>query len=92
MKKLTLKLSVLLGVIAIACRFALPMLHAQNDPAKKEKAAEKKKQHDAEVLKKYDKNANGKLDPAEEAAMKADLEKARAEKKEKKDEKTAKKS
>ena len=37
------------------------------------------------MLKKYDKNGNGKLDPDEEAARKADQEKARAEKKAKKE-------
>jgi len=37
-----------------------------------------KAQQDAENLQKYDRNANGKLDPDEEAAMKADQAKAKS--------------
>lgn len=37
-----------------------------------------KTQQDAENLRKYDRNANGKLDPDEEAAMKADQAKAKS--------------
>jgi hypothetical protein len=86
MKKLASKLTLLVGVLAIACMFTVPTVRAQDD---KEKAKqEKKAKRDAEILKKYDKNGNGKLDPDEEAAYKADQEKAKAEKKkEKKEEK-----
>lgn len=38
-------------------------------------------QVDPETLRRYDRNANGKLDPDEDAAMKADQEKAKRHKK-----------
>jgi hypothetical protein len=61
---------------AMAIGFALTVsvrAADRDDAAKKEK-------RDAEMLKKYDKNGNGKLDPDEVAAMKADQAKAKAEK------------
>ncbi|HEY1111089.1 MAG TPA: hypothetical protein VGE76_20705 [Opitutaceae bacterium] len=67
-------------MFAAAFVFAAPALRAADDA---EKAAKKKKA-EAAALKKYDKNANGKLDPDELAAQKADQEKAK-EKKKKKD-------
>ena len=79
MKKPASKLILIAGMLAIACMLTVPAVHAASDDAK----AEKKKKAD---LKKYDKNANGKLDPDEEAALKADAEKKKAEKKKKKDE------
>lgn len=66
-------------MFAVACMFTASA-HAQ--PTDAEKAAKKKKQEEA-ALKKYDKNGNGKLDPDEEAARKADAAKAKAEKKKK---------
>ena len=51
------------------------------------KPAKKANKPTAEEIKKYDKNGNGKLDPDEEAAMKADQAKAKAEKEKKKKEK-----
>lgn len=65
--------------MAIALTLAVPIGRA----ADKDKD-EKKSAKDAELLKKYDKNGNGKLDPDEVAAMKADQAKARAEKERKK--------
>jgi len=94
MKKLASKLTLLASILAIACLFTAPVLRAQaDDAAKTEKAdkkADKKAKHEAEMLKKYDKNGNGKLDPDEEAAMKADMAKAKAEKEAKKENKDAK--
>ena len=82
MKKLTSKLTLLASVLAVACMFTVPAVRAADDA---EKAAKKKAKQEAD-LKKYDKNGNGKLDPDEEAALKADVEKMKAEKKKKKDE------
>ena len=73
MKKPAFKLALLAGTLAIACLAAAPAVRA----ADKDDAAKKAKRH-ADLLKKYDKNGNGKLDPDEEAAMKADLAKAKA--------------
>ena len=67
-------------MLAAGFTFAVPARAADDDAAKAEK---KKKKMEAD-LKKYDKNGNGKLDPDEEAAMKADQEKMKAEKKKKK--------
>lgn len=54
--------------------------------AAKDDAATKKAKKEAELLARYDKNSNGKLDPDEEAAMKADQAKAKAEREKKKKE------
>jgi hypothetical protein len=79
MKKLSSKITLLASVLAVAGMFTVPAVRAADDA---EKAAKKAKR-DADNLKKYDKNANGKLDADEEAKMKADMEKAKAEKKKK---------
>ena len=73
------KFILITGMLALACMFTVPALQAADDKAEKKA---KKAQAD---LKKYDKNANGKLDPDEEAALKADVEKQKADKKKKKD-------
>ncbi len=83
MNKFTSKVTLLASVLAVAGMFIVPAARAADDAATK---AEKKAKKDAADLKKYDKNGNGKLDPDEEAALKADMEKAKAEKKKKKDE------
>lgn len=80
MKKPASKLILIVGMFATAFAFTVPVANAADD----EKAEKKKKKAEAD-LKKYDKNANGKLDPDEEAALKADVEKQKAEKKKKKD-------
>ncbi len=82
MKKLSSKVTLLASVLAVASMFIVPAVRAADDA---EKAAKKAKK-DAADLKKYDKNGNGKLDADEQAALKADMEKAKAEKKKKKDE------
>jgi capsule polysaccharide export protein KpsE/RkpR len=81
MKKFSSKLTLLVSLFAVAGMFTVPALRAADDDAAK---AEKKKKKQEADLKKYDKNGNGKLDPDEEAALKADVEKAKAEKAEKK--------
>ena len=82
MKKIVSKLTLIASMLAVACMLTVPALQAADDA---EKAAKKAKKAEAD-LKKYDKNANGKLDPDEEAALKADVEKQKAEKKKKQDE------
>lgn len=82
MKKPASKLLLIASMFAVACAFTVPVARAADDDAAK---AEKKKKKMEADLKKYDRNANGKLDPDEEAAMKADQEKMKAEKKKKKD-------
>lgn len=76
------KITLLASVLAVAGTLTVPAVRAADDAAK----AEKKAKQEAADLKKYDKNANGKLDPDEIAARDADREKAKAEKKKKKDE------
>ena len=78
MNKPASRLTLLAGVLATACVLTVPPAHGANDDGK----ADKKKKAEAD-LKKYDKNANGKLDPDEEAAMKADAEKQKSGKKRK---------
>src|SRR5215208_4700324 len=85
MKKPAPKLTLIAGMLAIACMLSIPAVRAADDKKDDMTKAEKKAKRDAENLKKYDKNANGKLDPDEEAALKADQEKAKNEKKKKKD-------
>ena len=82
MKKPASKLTLIASLLAVACMLTVPSLQAADDA---EKAAKKAKKEAAD-LKKYDKNANGKLDPDEEAARKADADKAKEERKKKKDE------
>lgn len=65
-------------MFAVACMFSAPVLRAADDDAAK---AEKKKKKMEADLKKYDKNANGKLDDDELAARKADMDKAKEKKK-----------
>jgi hypothetical protein len=80
MKKLSSKVTLLASILAVASMFIVPAVRAADDDAAK---AEKKKKKQAADLKKYDKNGNGKLDADEEAALKADVEKMKAEKKKK---------
>lgn len=79
MKKPASKLTLIASMLAVAFAVMAPVAQAADDA---EKAAKKAKKAAAD-LKKYDKNNNGKLDPDEEAALKADVEKAKAEKKKK---------
>lgn len=79
MKKPASKLTLIASMLAVAFAVTVPAVQAADDA---EKAAKKAKKQAAD-LKKYDKNQNGKLDPDEEAARMADVEKAKAEKKKK---------
>lgn len=81
MKKPASKLILIAGMLAVTCMLTVPPVRAAADDDAK---AEKKKKKAAADLKKYDKNGNGKLDPDEEAALKADQAKAKAEKERKK--------
>ena len=87
MKKSTSKLVLFTSLLAVAGLFLTPTVRAQDDDAKAKAKAEKKAKKEADDLKKYDKNGNGKLDDDEKAAMMADQEKMKAEKKEKKEKK-----
>ena len=73
-----------LAALAVAGVLAGPVLRAAEKTtpaaAKKETAAEKKARLDRAELAQSDKNKNGKLDPDELAAEKADKNKAAAEK------------
>lgn len=69
----------LASLITLATASLVSPVRAE-EPAKKEKKVSKK------VLEKYDLNHNGVLEPEEEAAWKADQEKARAERKKKHEE------
>jgi hypothetical protein len=72
------------AMLVVAGVLAVPALRAaeKTTPAaeKKETAAEKKARLAREELAQYDKNKNGKMDPDELAAEKADKNKAAAEK------------
>jgi hypothetical protein len=78
MKKLLLMAGLLAAVGALTVSFARTADDSGGKGEKKKKQTEK-----SEDWKKYDKNGNGKLDPDEEAAMKADQEKAKSERKKK---------
>lgn len=78
MKNITSKLITLTSALALLATFSAPALRAEDAPKKKEPSKK--------VLEKYDVNKNGKLDPEEEAAWKADMAKKKAEKKEEKKE------
>jgi hypothetical protein len=78
MKKLTSKLTLIASMLAVACMFTAPALRAEDTKE------QKKAKREADALKKYDKNKDGKLDDTEKATMKADQEKAKAEKAKKK--------
>jgi hypothetical protein len=91
MKQIAKTLTSLAAATLIACMFSTPSLRAADEKEAKDKKSKEPVVTDA-VLKKYDANKNGKLDPAEEAAWKADLAKEKAEKKEKKSEKKEEKN
>jgi hypothetical protein len=80
--KLTSRLILLASALAFACTFTTPVVRAAAEKTPEQKAAAKAKK-DADNLKKYDENKNGKLDPNELAKLKADEEKAKEAKKKK---------
>ena len=81
MKKLSTTATLLASVLALACMFTVPSVKADQNKDEAAAKAERKAKRDAENLKKYDKNGNGKLDADEEAAMKEDRAKMKAKKK-----------
>lgn len=87
MKNSASKLTLALSAFAVSFLFAAPMMHAEeakSEAPMADKKADRKAKHDAEILKKYDTNGNGVLDPDEQAAKKADEDKTKAERAEKK--------
>lgn len=75
MKNTASKLTLIASLLALAFAFAAPVARAADDDAAK---AEKKKKKMEADLKKYDKNANGKIDADEDAVRKSDMAKAKA--------------
>jgi hypothetical protein len=73
-------------LLALAGAIAVPVVHADDSAPQKEKKVSKA------ALKKYDTDNDGKLSAEEEAARKADREKAKAERKAKKEAKEAARS
>ncbi|MDB6094767.1 MAG: hypothetical protein JWM32_2329 [Verrucomicrobia bacterium] len=70
------KLIVVSSLVTIAAIVAVPAVNAAEE---KTDAAARKAQREAEMVKKYDANQDGKLDDVERAARKLDREKAKAE-------------
>jgi hypothetical protein len=64
--------------LSMAVTAAMPAVRAAGETG--DKKNEHKAKPDAETLRRYDKNGDGKLDPDEQAAMRADENKAKAEK------------
>jgi hypothetical protein len=83
MKRLSPKLVLCASAVALAFFAVGPMARAADGKSKSGGGSERKK-HDDETLRRYDRNANGKLDPDEEAARKADEERAKNDGKKKK--------
>lgn len=76
MKRLNPKLVLFASAAALAFFAVGPVVRAADGKSKSGGESERKKP-DAETLRRYDRNSNGKLDPDEEAAMKADQERAK---------------
>ncbi len=89
MKKPSPQLVAVISLFTLVCTMVVPAVRADE---KSEAAATRKAQREAEVLKKYDANQDGKLDDTEKAAKKADKEKAKAERDAKKKERAEKKA
>jgi hypothetical protein len=85
MKTPILKLLVVTSLLTLAGAVVVPTAQAADD--KKEAMAARKAQREAEMLKKYDTNQDGKLDDAEKTVRKADRDKAKAERAAKKHDK-----
>jgi hypothetical protein len=88
--KRTPQLILFLGVLAAAGVFLATQASAADDKDRNSKSRREDRgprdksaqpQPDDEALRRYDRNANGRLDPDEDAAMKADQEKAKRKKK-----------
>lgn len=97
MKTLGSKLGLVVGAVALGFVLAAPLVRAANDkggpgpgsgpggpgPGGKSGGGERPRP-DEDTLRRYDRNGNGKLDPDEEAAMKADQQRAKNNEKKKK--------
>lgn len=81
MKRSTPKLVWFAGACVLAFLVAGPLARAASDKSKSGDGNSEKRKHNDETLQRYDRNANGKLDPDEEAARKADQERAKQQKK-----------
>ena len=80
---------VISSLLAVGVALLVPAVRAADE--KSETAAERKAHREAEMMKKYDANHDGRLDDAEKASKKADKDKARADREAKKREKEEKK-
>lgn len=69
MQSRELRIALVAGVFAVA---VLGLTSTAGAAQEKSGSREKKSGVSAEILQKYDRNGNGKLDPDEEAAMRAD--------------------
>jgi hypothetical protein len=87
MKNSASKITLFTLAVAVSSLFAMPAAFGADDAEAKK--AERKAKRDAEIIRKYDANGNGVLDPDEQAAKKADENKAKAERAEKKKAKDA---
>ncbi|MDB6170026.1 MAG: hypothetical protein JWM88_2890 [Verrucomicrobia bacterium] len=90
MKTPILKLIVVSSMVALGAILLVPSGRAGDD--KPDTPAERKARREAETLRKYDANHDGKLDDTEKSARKSDREKARAEREAKKREHEEKKA
>lgn len=79
MKKAAVTFVAIAAALFVASAVAAPA----GRPGDKEDAAKKAKRDEA--IRKYDRNGNGKLDPDEEAAMRADQARAKSKEKKKKE-------
>jgi hypothetical protein len=89
MKTPSLKLTVISSVLALGMTLVAPTLRAEDE--KPDTPAERKAHREAEMMKKYDANHDGKLDDTEKSLKKADKERAKAEREAKKREREEKK-
>jgi hypothetical protein len=84
MKHPALRFVFLAGVVAFACAVSAPLIRAaEQKSGSGGPKTERKTEQDDEALRKHDRNGNGKLDPDEEAALKAEQEKAKSDQKKK---------
>lgn len=89
MKTQIQKTIVVSSLFVLAGLAVMPLARAEDE---KPDAATRRAQREAEMLKKYDANHDGKLDREEKAVRKADREKAKAEREAKKHDRAQPKS
>jgi hypothetical protein len=76
---LTARFTLLVSALVFASPFTVPLVSGAEKPAGGK--VEANPEVDAETLRKYDRNRNGKLDPDEAAELKADQSRAKEKKK-----------